>query len=60
LPEQGLRPDFRNAARRLPIDGLFIQEAFRDGGDAVALHGLSDVFHIGGALDLTLVSEANG
>lgn len=55
------------AARRFTVafyrslgDGLSVREAFRDGGDAVALHGLIDVFHSGGDLDLTLVSEADG
>ena len=36
-------------------DGLSIREAFRDGGDAVALHGLTDVFSEVGELDRTLV-----
>ena len=51
------------AARRFTVafyrslgDGLSIREAFRDGGDAVALHGLIDVFHCDGELDLPLVS----
>jgi hypothetical protein len=35
---------------------LSVGEAFRDGGDAVALHGLTDVFHRTGEMDLTLVS----
>jgi hypothetical protein len=55
------------AARRFTVafyrslgDGLSVREAFRDGGDAVALHGLIDVFHSDGDLDLTLVSETNG
>jgi hypothetical protein len=53
------------AARRFTVafyrslgDGLPVREAFRDGGDAVALHGLNDVFHGGGDLDLVLVSMA--
>lgn len=52
------------AARRFTVafyrslgNGLSVQKAFRDGGDAVALHGLNDVFQVSGALDLTLVSE---
>jgi len=52
------------AARRFSVafyrslgDGLSIREAFRDGGDAVALHGLNDVFHSSGELDLALVTE---
>lgn len=46
------------AARRFTVafyrglgDGLSIKEAFRDGGDAVALHGLEDVFWSSGKLD---------
>lgn len=53
------------AARRFTVafyralgDGLSVCEAFRDGGDAVALHGLEDVFHCAGDLDLILLSEA--
>lgn len=53
------------AARRFTVafyrslgNGLPVREAFRDGGDAVALHGLIDVFHSGGDLNLTFVSEA--
>ena len=33
-------------------------EPVRDGRDAVVLHGLTDAFHSGGDLDLTLVSKA--
>jgi CHAT domain-containing protein len=51
------------AARRFTVafyrslgSGLSIREAFRDGTDAVALHGLPDVFHADGDLDLVLVS----
>src|SRR5262249_53288568 len=51
------------AARRFTVafywalgDGLSVKEAFRDGGDAVQLHGLTDVFHSDGDLDLKLVS----
>ncbi|MEN9668056.1 MAG: hypothetical protein RLZZ326_4419, partial [Planctomycetota bacterium] len=54
------------AARRFTVafyrslgDGLSVREAFRDGGDAVALHGLVDVFHCGGDLDLVMVDEAS-
>lgn len=46
------------AARRFTVafyrslgDGLSIREAFRDGGDAVALHGFPDVFSSRGELD---------
>jgi hypothetical protein len=46
------------AARRFTVafyrglgNGLSIKEAFRDGGDAVALHGLEDVFLSSGKLD---------
>jgi len=46
------------AARRFTVafyralgDGLSIREAFRDEGDAVALHGLDDVFWSSGELD---------
>jgi hypothetical protein len=51
------------AARRFSVafyrslgDGLSVGEAFRDGRDAVALHGLIDVFHSEGDLDLLLVT----
>jgi CHAT domain len=37
-------------------NGLSVGEAYRDGGDSVALHGLSDAFHSAGDLDLILVS----
>jgi hypothetical protein len=37
-------------------NGLSVREAFRDGTDAVVLHGLSDVFHADGNLDLVLVN----
>lgn len=50
------------AARRFTVafyralgDGLSIREAFRDGGDAVALHGLEDVFWSSGELDRVLL-----
>jgi CHAT domain len=50
------------AARRFTVafyrslgNGLSVAEAFRDGGDAVELHGLSDVFHSGGETALKLV-----
>ena len=50
------------AARRFTVafyralgDGLSIKEAFRDGGDAVELHGLVDVFHCVGVSDQALV-----
>jgi len=46
------------AARRFTVafyralgDGLSLREAFRDGGDAVALHGLEDVFWTTGNLN---------
>lgn len=51
------------AARRFAVafyrtlgDGFSVKEAFRDGGDAVELHGLVDVFHSDGDMDLKLVS----
>ena len=51
------------AARRFSVafyrslgNGLSVREAFRDGRDAVALHGLIDVFHSEGELDLMLVT----
>ena len=54
------------AARRFTVafyrslgNGLSVREAFRDGSDAVALHGLVDVFNSGGNLELVLVSEAS-
>jgi CHAT domain-containing protein len=54
------------AARRFSVafyrslgDGLSVGEAFRDGGDAVALHGLGDVFHSDGKVDLVLVGAAS-
>lgn len=37
-------------------NGLSVREAFRDGTDAVLLHGLPDVFHSDGDLDLVLVN----
>jgi hypothetical protein len=50
------------AARRFTVafyrslgEGLSIREAFRDGGDAVALHGFPDVFHSSGEMNYTLV-----
>jgi len=50
------------AARRFTVafyralgDGLSVKEAYRDGGDAVQLHGLTDVFHCDGDLNLRLV-----
>jgi len=39
-------------------NGLSIREAFRDGTDAVAVHGLTDVFRNDGDLDLVLVTNA--
>lgn len=54
------------AARRFTVafyrtlgNGLSVREAFRDGTDAVALHGLTDVFHGDGDLDLVLVTDPN-
>ncbi len=51
------------AARRFTVafyralgDGLSVKEAFRDGGDAVELHGLTDVFHSDGDMHLKMVS----
>ena len=51
------------AARRFTVafyrsvgNGLSIQEAFRDATDAVALHGLDDVFHADGDLDFVLAN----
>jgi hypothetical protein len=53
------------AARRFTVafyrslgDGLSVREAFRDGSDGVALHGLFDTFHNGGELDFTLAPIA--
>jgi hypothetical protein len=53
------------AARRFTVafyrslgDGLSVREAFRDGSDGVALHGLFDTFHNGGELDCTLAPIA--
>lgn len=46
---------FTAAFYRALGNGLSIQEAFRDGGDAVELHGLVDVFHCDGDLNQTLV-----
>jgi hypothetical protein len=50
------------AARRFSVmlyqqifAGNTIGAAFRDACDTVGLHGLPDVFHAGGALDLVLV-----
>lgn len=40
-------------------NGLSVREAFRDGTDAVVLHGLTDVFHSDGDLDLVLVTDRN-
>lgn len=48
---------FTTAFYRSVGNGLSVREAFRDGTDAVALHGLSDVFHADGDLDLVLVNE---
>lgn len=52
------------AARRFTVafyralgSGLSVKEAFRDGRDTVELHGLVDVFHSDGDLDLTLVTS---
>lgn len=51
------------AARRFTVafyralgDGLSVKDAFRDGSDAVQLHGLTDVFHSDGDLNLKLVN----
>lgn len=38
-------------------EGLSVKEAFRDGGDTVALHGLEDVLHCNDDLELILVSR---
>lgn len=38
-------------------NGLSVREAFRDGTDAVALHGLNDVFHGAGNLNLLLLRD---
>jgi hypothetical protein len=50
------------AARRFSVafyralgEGLSVREAFRDGRDAVTLHGLDDVFRCEGNLDLVFV-----
>jgi hypothetical protein len=50
------------AARRFTVafyralgNGFSIKDAFRDGGDAVDLYGLNDVFLCDGDLDLTMV-----
>jgi CHAT domain len=55
------------AARRFTVafyralgDGLTIAEAFRDGGDAVALDNREDVFWSAGHLDDVLVAHASG
>jgi hypothetical protein len=40
-------------------DGLSIREAFRDGSDAVVLHGLVDMFRSDGDLDLTFAPGAS-
>ena len=52
------------AARRFTVafyrslgEGLSVRDAFRDAKDAVVLHGLTDVFHCGGDLDLVLVAD---
>jgi CheY-like chemotaxis protein len=52
------------AARRFTVafyralgEGLSIREAFRDGGDSVALHGLNDVFHCDGDVDIYLTGQ---
>jgi hypothetical protein len=50
---------FTAAFYRTLGDGLSIREAFRDGGDAVALHGLQDVFWNSGNLDRILLAPAN-
>jgi CHAT domain-containing protein len=46
---------FASAFYRTLGDGLSIRDAFRDGRDAVALHGLADVFYSAGELDIALV-----
>lgn len=51
---------FAAALYRSLGNGLSVREAFRDGTDAVALHGLADVFHCGGDLDSVLVGNPNG
>lgn len=52
------------AARRFTVafyrslgNGLSVADAFRDGGDSVVLHGLKDVFHSAGQLDIVLVGQ---
>jgi hypothetical protein len=54
------------AARRFTVafyrsvgNGLSIGEAYRDGTDAVALHGLTDVFHAYGNMDFALTGSAS-
>jgi two-component system, cell cycle response regulator len=47
---------FSAAFHRTLGDGFSIAEAFRDGRDAVALHGLTDVFHSEGDLSRVLLS----
>ena len=53
------------AARRFTVafyrslgNGYSIEAAFKDGRDAVALHGLDDVFQSVGQLRLTFVGDA--
>lgn len=48
---------FATAFYRSIGNGLSVGEAFRDGTDAVALHGLFDVFHCAGNLDLVMVED---
>lgn len=48
---------FTSAFYRSLGDGYTVREAFRDATDAVALHGLPDVFHCDGDMDLVLVSD---
>jgi hypothetical protein len=52
------------AARRFSVaffrtlgDGHSLRDAFRDGGDAVAVHDLDDVYHALGNLDISLIGS---
>jgi len=47
----------RNSFYRTLGDGLSVREAFRDGIDAIELHGGVDVFHCDGELELVLASR---
>lgn len=51
---------FTVAFYRALANGLSIREAFRDGTDAVALHGLNDVFHSTGDLSMALLGPGDG